>query len=103
MSDDSIAGIGQESVSTRLWYTDRWTYDNITSVNGEVTLTIVSLYATAWENYYKTTFENAGLVDGSDFNITAGSESIQITIDRVSEFALSHSFVETYLGRATTK
>jgi hypothetical protein len=101
-TDDSLAGIGQESVSTRLWYTDRWTYDNITSINGQVTLTIVSLYSDAWSNYYDGILANAGLVAGSDYNITSSSGSIQITIDRVSEFALSHSFVEAYLGRATT-
>jgi hypothetical protein len=102
ITDDSVAGIGQESVSTRLWYTDRWTYDDITSPNGQVTLTIVSKYSNAWSTYYDGILTNGGLVAGSDYNITSGSSGISITIDRVSEFALSHSFVEAYIGRATT-
>jgi hypothetical protein len=101
-TDDSVAGIGQESVSTRLWYTDRWTYDNITSTNGQVTLTIVSKYSDAWSTYYEGIFTNAGLSSGSDYNITSGPSGLSITIDRVSEFALSHSFVEAYIGRSTT-
>jgi hypothetical protein len=102
ITDGSVAGIGQESVSTRLWYTDRWTYNNITSTNGQVTLTIVSVYSDAWNAYYDSTFTNAGLIAGADYNITSAAGSLQITIDRVSEFSLSHSFVEAYIGRATT-
>jgi hypothetical protein len=102
ITDDSVSGIGQESVSTRLWYTDRWTYSNITTPDKRVTLTIVSEYSEAWSTYYDNTLINAGLVAGSDYNITSSTGSIQIEIDRVSVFALSHSFMEAYIGRATT-
>ncbi len=100
-SDDAIAGTRPEKVSTRLWYTDRWTYTNITSPNRMVTLTISSEYVTAWENFYDSVLRDAGLSKGVDYNITTVSGSLQITIDRVSEFALSHAFVEAYIGRIT--
>ncbi len=103
-TDDSIAGIGLQGVTTRVWYTDRWTYTNITSVNRGVTLTISSRYKEAWSNYYDGVLSNAGLVKTEDYNITTPStDTVQIVIDRVSELSLSHSFVETYIGRATTK
>ncbi|UCE73357.1 MAG: hypothetical protein JSV56_10020 [Methanomassiliicoccales archaeon] len=102
VADDSVAGIGQESVSTRLWYTDRWTYSNITSPNGKVTLTITSKYTDAWNTFYDNTLTEAGLVSTEDYNITSGSGTLTIEIDRVSEFTLSHAFVEAYIGRATT-
>jgi hypothetical protein len=101
-TDDSVSGIGQESVSTRLWYTDRWIYTNITSPNQRITIDIVSQYTNAWSTYYDATLTNAGLVAGSDYNITAGTGTLQIVIDRVSEINLSHAFMEAYLGRGTT-
>jgi hypothetical protein len=101
-NDDSVAGIGQESVSTRLWYTDRWTYGNITTPNERVTLTIVSEYSDAWSTYYDNILSIAGLINGDDYNITSASGTISVVIDRVSEFSLSHSFMEAYIGRATT-
>jgi hypothetical protein len=101
-TDDSVSGIGQESVSTRLWYTDRWTYSNITSTNQQVTFNLVTEYDEAWNTYYDTTLTNAGLVAGSDYNITAGTGTVQIVIDRVSEINLSHAFLEAYIGRGTT-
>jgi hypothetical protein len=101
-TDDSVAGIGQESVSTRLWYTDRWTYSNITTPNGQVTLSISSEYSDAWSTHYNNVLTNSGLTDGVDYNITSASGSVTIVIDRVSEFALSHSFLEAYIGRSTT-
>lgn len=101
-TDDSVAGIGQESVSTRLWYTDRWAYTNITTPNNRVTLTIVSEYSDAWNTYYDNILTRSGLTNGDDYNITSGSNTLSIVIDRVSEFSMSHSFMEAYIGRATT-
>jgi hypothetical protein len=101
-TDDSIAGISLEGVTTRVWYTDRWTYTNITGENSRVTLTISSRYKEAWSDYYDGVLSNAGLVETEDYNITSTSNTVQIVIDRVSELSLSHSFIETYIGRATT-
>lgn len=98
-TDDSIAGIGLEGVTTKVLFTDRWTYTNITSPNGRVTLTISSSYNKAWKNYYDSFLTNAGL---ANYNITETSNKIQIEIDGVVELSLSHSFVEAYIGRATT-
>ncbi|UCE36926.1 MAG: hypothetical protein JSW00_15720 [Thermoplasmata archaeon] len=98
-SDDRITGTRPEKVSTRLWYTDRWVYTNLSDPNRVVTLTIKTRYSSAWETYYDTTFRNAGLVNGEDYNITAVSGGIRITIDRVFEFSLTHAFIEAYIGR----
>ncbi len=99
VSDDSITGTAPEKVSTRLWYTDRWTYTNITSTNRRVTLTIHTLYTIAWETHYDMTLQKSGLTNGADYNITTTSNTIQITLDRVSEFVLSHAFIEARIGR----
>lgn len=101
-TDDSITGAGQESVSTRLWYTDTWTYTNITSPDKSVNLTIVSRYTEAWEKYYDDTLSNAGLVEGLDYDITSSSNRVTINIENVASFQLSHAFVEAYIGKATT-
>jgi hypothetical protein len=101
-TDDSVAGIGQESISTSLWYTDRWTYSNITTPNGQVTLSIVSEYSGAWSTYYDSILTNSGLINGDDYNITSTFQRVTVVIDRVSEFSLSHSFMEAYIGRAST-
>jgi hypothetical protein len=99
-SDDGIAGTRPEKVSTRLWYTDRWTYSDLTGNNSIVSFSANTRYASAWNDYYDATLQNAGLVKGEDYNITLSSSSLTITIDRVSEFTLSHAFVETFIGRA---
>ncbi|MEE9150860.1 MAG: hypothetical protein V3U20_03400 [Thermoplasmata archaeon] len=101
-NDNSIAGIGLEGVTTRLYYTDRWTYTNITSPNRGVTFNISSRYTDAWNKYYDGALSNAGLVEGVDYNITTDSNKLSISIDRVSELSLSHAFVKTYIGKATT-
>jgi hypothetical protein len=101
-TDDSIAGISTEGVTTRLLYTDSWTYSDITSQNSQVTLSIKSRYADAWNNYYESILSNEGLVNGQDYNITSSSDTLQIVIDRVSEISVDHAFVETYIGRAAT-
>lgn len=99
VSDDSITGTAPEHVSTQLWFTDRWTYNNITSTNKRVSLTITTRYTTAWVTYYDTTLQNSGLINGADYNITTTPNTIQITFDRVSEFTLSHAFIEARIGR----
>jgi hypothetical protein len=99
-TDDSIAGTRPEKVSTRLWYTDRWTYTNISTNNSVVTFRATSRYASAWNDFYDNTLENAGLVNGQDYNITLSGNSLVITIDRVSEFSISHAYFETFIGRA---
>lgn len=101
-SDDSVAGISTEGITTRVWYTERWTYNNITSEQGSVKLTIASDYLDAWQKHYYTTLNNSGLISGEDYNITSDSKTVVIVIDRVSELSLSHSFVETYIGKAAT-
>ena len=101
-SDDSIAGISTEGITTRVWYTERWTYTNITSENSRVTFTIRSSYTDAWNDHYDSTLQNAGLGNGVDYNITSTSGTLEIVIDRVSELSLSHAFVEAYLGKAAT-
>ncbi len=100
-SEESIGGISPEGVSTRLWYTDRWTYTDITNINQRITLTINSRYADTWDGYYTKVLSNAGLEDGTDFNTTVSSNTLTINIDRVSELTLTHAFFEAYLGRST--
>ena len=101
-SEESIGGIGDESMSTRLLYADKWVYTDLTDINQRVFLTINSKYADTWDRYYTTTFENAGLEDGIDFNTTVSSETLTMNIDRVSDLTLTHAFFEAYLGRSTT-
>lgn len=101
-TDESIAGISTEGITTRVWYTDRWTYTNITSINNRVTLTIKTVYTDVWEDHYDTILQNSGMVNGEDYNITSASGKVEIVIDRVSELSLSHSYVETYIGKAAT-
>jgi hypothetical protein len=100
-SEESIGGIGPQTISTRLLYADKWTYTDLTDINQRVTLTINSKYADIWDNYYTTTFENAGLDDGTDFNTTVSMDTLTINIDRVSDLTLTHAFFEAYLGRST--
>lgn len=99
--DSNIAGIGLEGVTTRLWYTDTWTYTNITGPNSRVTLNIKSRYTGAWNDFYDAALSNAGLVNGQDYNITSNPGTLQIIIDRVAQVSLNHAFVEAYIGRAT--
>jgi hypothetical protein len=101
-TDESIAGISTEGITTRVWYTDRWTYTNITSINNRITLTISSNYLDAWQKHYYSTFNNSGLQSGADYNITSASGKLEIIIDRVSEVSLSHSYLETYIGKAVS-
>ena len=99
-TDDSIAGISLEGITTRLMYTDSWTYSNITSTNNKVTLSIKSRYKETWDEYYDTLLSSEGMVKGQDYNITSSSDTVQIVIDRVSEISIDHAFIEAYLGRA---
>ncbi|UCF07501.1 MAG: hypothetical protein JSW28_07580 [Thermoplasmata archaeon] len=99
-TSDSIAGTSSEDVRYTLWYTDRWTYTNITS--NYVTISIVSEYADAWESFYNKSFTNEGLVEGTDFHITATSNGIIINIDNVARLSVTHAYMETFIGRGVS-
>ncbi|UCG69230.1 MAG: hypothetical protein JSV09_15870 [Thermoplasmata archaeon] len=107
-TDDSITGISTEGVTTRLLYTDRWTYTNITSSDRMVEFHVESRYLEVWEDYYDGILRGAGLVDGVDYRVgimeswIGEPDYLFVEIYDVSEFSLNHAFLEAYIGRAAT-
>ena len=101
-TDDSIAGIQMEGVTSHLLYNDKWTYTDITGPSSRVTLNIKTRYTGAWSEFYGTVLTNEGLISGQDYNVTSSSDTVEVIIDRVSEITLSHAYVEAYIGRETT-
>jgi hypothetical protein len=101
-SEDTLAGTATEQVTTRLWYTDRWVYTNLSGPNEQVKLSITSKYAVTWEGYYTSFLEDEGLVQGQDFNVTSSTDYLEITVDRVSQLSLNHGHIQTFIGRTMT-
>jgi hypothetical protein len=99
-SSKSVQGTGSETVKTTLWYTEFWSYKNITSPNKMISLTITSRYSdTVWKGYLKETLSSQGLKDGTDYSLTSSAPStLELTFYNVSELKLKHSYFAMSIG-----
>lgn len=105
----SITGTGKETVKAELWYKDEWTYNNITSINRQINLQILSEYATtAWWEYFNDTLPSFNLTYGTDYvyggqiyNPGSSSEyrSLSIGFNRIKSLTIRHAYFWVAIGK----
>ncbi len=97
----SVQSTGTVTVKTKLWHTESWTYNNITTQFGRIKITITSKHAEgAWKSYFKDALPLHELKEGVDYNLTiTAPRTVEVTFDRVNSLTLTRAYFEANLGR----
>lgn len=96
----SIQGTGSVTVKTRLWYTESWIYNNITTQFRRITITITSKHAeSAWKSYFEDALPRYNLKEGVDYNLTiTAPRTLEVTFDRANCLTLTRAYFEADIG-----
>jgi hypothetical protein len=93
--DTAIQGVGTVLVKTQLiTYTDR----NLRFTPSETLyVNVTTEFPLAWTNYFNMSLKEAGLVSGTDFNISFTDNNVTLAIDRVQLFDMAYALVKVEL------
>lgn len=90
--ETSIQGTG-----TILFQTQLVTYTSATHLfipGGWLNITMITEYTTAWSRYFENSLIEAGLIAGTDYNMTVGDTDLMVAIDNVQFFELGYALIK---------